>query len=132
TREALGWTHAPFEVPQDAYLAWDAKPNGHALEKAWDALFDAYAEVHPYEAGEFKRRVRGELPGAFDAAVDAYIAKCEEKAETIATRKASQNSIEALAPVLPELLGGSADLTGSNLTNWSGTQAVRFDSWGNH
>ena len=132
TREALGWTHAPFELPQDVYSAWDAKLNGHALEKAWDALFDAYAEVHPYEAGEYKRRMRGELPGAFDAAVDAYIAKCEEKAETIATRKASQNSIEALAPVLPEFLGGSADLTGSNLTNWSGSQAVRVDSWGNH
>ena len=132
TREALGWAHAPFELPQDVYEAWNAKATGHALERAWDALFDAYAEVHAYEAGEFKRRMRGELPGAFDAAVDAFIAKCEEKAETIATRKASQNTIEALAPVLPEFLGGSADLTGSNLTNWSGSKAVRADAWGNH
>lgn len=132
TREALGWAHAPFELPQDAYAAWDAKATGHALEKAWNALFDAYAEVHPYEAGEFTRRMRGELPGAFDAAVDAFIAKCEEKAETIATRKASQNTIEAFGPVLPEFLGGSADLTGSNLTNWSGSKAVRADAWGNH
>jgi transketolase len=93
TREALGWT-TPRSNPADVYAAWDAKPTA-TLEKAWDALFDAYAEVHPYEAGEFKRRMRGELPAAFDAAVDAYIAKCEEKAETIATRKASQNSIEA-------------------------------------
>ncbi|WP_176860875.1 transketolase [Cupriavidus sp. YR651] len=132
TREALGWAHAPFELPQDAYAAWDAKATGHALEKAWNALFDAYAEVHPYEAGEFTRRMRGELPGSFDAAVDAFIAKCEEKAETIATRKASQNTIEAFGPVLPEFLGGSADLTGSNLTNWSGSKAVRADAWGNH
>ncbi|WP_437340322.1 transketolase [Cupriavidus pauculus] len=132
TREALGWAHAPFELPEDVYAAWNAKTTGAALEKAWDALFDAYAELHPNEAGEFKRRMRGELPAAFDATVDAFIAKCEEKAETIATRKASQNTIEAFAPVLPEFLGGSADLTGSNLTNWSGTQPVRVDAWGNH
>jgi transketolase len=132
TREALGWAHAPFELPADVYGAWDAKDNGQALERAWNALFEAYAERHPYEAGEFQRRMRGELPGAFDAAVDAFIAKCEEKSETIATRKASQNTIEAFGPVLPEFLGGSADLTGSNLTNWSGSKAVRVDAWGNH
>ncbi len=132
TREALGWSHAPFELPEEVYAAWDAKANGAALEKAWAALFEGYSERYPYEAGEFERRMRGELPGAFDAAVQAYLAKCEEKAETIATRKASQNAIEALAPVLPELLGGSADLTGSNLTNWSGSKAVRVDAWGNH
>ncbi|NUA25838.1 transketolase [Cupriavidus basilensis] len=132
TREALGWAHAPFELPAEVYTAWDAKARGGSLEKAWNALFEAYAERFPYEAGEFQRRMRGELPGAFDAAVDAFLAKCEEKAETIATRKASQNTIEALAPVLPEFLGGSADLTGSNLTNWSGSKAVRGDAWGNH
>ncbi|MBY4897378.1 transketolase [Cupriavidus sp. AU9028] len=132
TREALGWSHEPFELPQEVYAAWDAKPNGGSLEKAWNALFEAYSERFPYEAGEFERRMRGDLPGAFDAAVEAYLAKCEEKAETIATRKASQNAIEAYAPVLPELLGGSADLTGSNLTNWSGSKAVRVDAWGNH
>ncbi|MFJ1252719.1 transketolase [Cupriavidus sp. CuC1] len=132
TREALGWAHAPFELPAEVYTAWDAKARGGSLEKAWNALFEAYAERFPYEAGEFQRRMRGELPGAFDAAVDAFLAKCEEKAETIATRKASQNTIEALAPVLPEFLGGSADLTGSNLTNWSGSKAVRGDAWGTH
>lgn len=132
TREALGWSHEPFMLPEEVYTAWDAKPNGGSLEKAWNALFEAYSERFPYEAGEFERRMRGDLPGAFDAAVEAYLAKCEEKAETIATRKASQNSIEAYAPVLPELLGGSADLTGSNLTNWSGSKAVRVDAWGNH
>lgn len=132
TREALGWSHEPFELPEEVYTAWDAKANGAALEKAWNALFEGYSERYPYEAGEFQRRMRGELPGAFDACVEAYLAKCEEKAETIATRKASQNAIEAYAPVLPELLGGSADLTGSNLTNWSGSKAVRVDAWGNH
>lgn len=132
TREALGWAHAPFELPDEVYAAWDGKARGGSLEKAWNALFEAYSERFPYEAGEFQRRMRGELPGAFDAAVDAFLAKCEEKAETIATRKASQNTIEAFAPVLPEFLGGSADLTGSNLTNWSGSKAVRTDAWGNH
>ena len=132
TREALGWVHAPFELPEAVYEAWNAKATGQALESAWNALFDAYAQVHPYEAGEFQRRMRGELPAAFDETVDAFIAKCEEKAETIATRKASQNTIEAFGPVLPEFLGGSADLTGSNLTNWSGSKAVRADAWGNH
>lgn len=132
TREALGWAHEPFELPAEVYSAWDAKANGQALEKAWNALFAAYAERFPYEAGEFQRRMRGELPGAFEAAVEAFIAKCEDKAETIASRKASQNTIEAFGPVLPEFLGGSADLTGSNLTNWSGSKAVRADAWGNH
>jgi len=132
TREALGWAHEPFELPAEVYSAWDAKANGQALEKVWDALFAAYAERFPYEAGEFQRRMRGELPGAFSAAAEAFLAKCEEKAETIASRKASQNTIEAFGPVLPEFLGGSADLTGSNLTNWSGSKAVRVDGWGNH
>lgn len=132
TREALGWAHGPFEIPQDVYDAWDARPQGAAVENAWNALFKSYSERYPDEAKDFTRRMRGELPDGFDAAVDAYIAKCEEKAETIASRKASQNTIEAFGPILPEFLGGSADLTGSNLTNWSGSKAVRADTWGNH
>ena len=132
TREALGWVHGPFEIPADVYAAWDARPQGAAVENAWNALFKSYHERYPAEAAEFTRRMKGELPGGFDAAVDAFLAKCEEKAETIASRKASQNTIEAFGPVLPEFLGGSADLTGSNLTNWSGSKAVRADAWGNH
>jgi transketolase len=117
-REALAWPHAPFEVPQAVYDAWDAKGQGQAVEKAWNALFDAYSERHPAEAEQFERRMRGELPASFEKAVEEFIEKCELKAETIATRKASQNTLEAYGPVLGELLGGSADLTGSNLTNW--------------
>ncbi len=131
-REALGWTHAPFELSNEVYAAWNARPQGEAVESAWNALFQSYSQRYPQEAAEFTRRMRGELPGGFDAAVDAFIARCEEKAETIASRKASQNAIEALGPVLPEFLGGSADLTGSNLTNWSGSKPVRVDAWGNH
>jgi transketolase len=132
TREALGWTHGPFEIPAHVYEAWDARPQGAAVESAWDALFKSYSERYPAEAAEFTRRMRGELPAGFDAAVEAFVGKCEEKAETIASRKASQNTIEAFGPALPEFLGGSADLTGSNLTNWSGSKAVRADAWGNH
>ena len=132
TREALGWTSAPFEIPADVYAAWDAKTQGQAREGEWDALFKAYDERYPQEAGELLRRMNGELPGNFNDAVDKYIAACMEKKETIATRKASQNAIQALAPVLPEFLGGSADLTGSNLTNWKECVAVRADQPGNH
>jgi transketolase len=132
TREALGWTAAPFEVPADVYAAWDAKAKGQSAEGEWDALFKAYTERYPQEAGEFVRRMKGELPGNFVATVDAYVAACVEKKETIATRKASQNAIQALAPVLPEFLGGSADLTGSNLTNWKESVAVRAGKPGNH
>jgi transketolase len=132
TREALGWTSAPFEIPADVYAAWDAKTQGQAREEEWDALFKAYDERYPQEAGELLRRMNGELPGNFNDAVDRYIASCMEKKETIATRKASQNAIQALAPVLPEFLGGSADLTGSNLTNWKECVAVRADQPGNH
>jgi transketolase len=132
TREAIGWPYAPFEVPADVYAAWDAKAQGQNLEAEWNALFKAYDERYPQEAGELLRRMKGELPGNLDAAVDAYIAACIEKKETIATRKASQNAIQALAPVLPEFLGGSADLTGSNLTNWKECVAVRAGKPGNH
>ncbi|MDP9108646.1 MAG: transketolase, partial [Pseudomonadota bacterium] len=131
-RAALGWTAAPFEIPAEVYAAWDAKVAGAARQSSWNALFDAYAERFPQLAGELVRRMRGELPGSFAATAQAYIAACVERRETIATRKASQNAIQALAPVLPEFLGGSADLTGSNLTNWKESIAVRHDQAGNH
>jgi transketolase len=131
-REALGWTSAPFEIPADVYAAWDAKAKGQSVEGEWETLFKAYSERYPQEAGELLRRMKGELPGNFVQSVDAYVATCVEKKETIATRKASQNAIQALAPVLPEFLGGSADLTGSNLTNWKESVAVRAGKPGNH
>jgi transketolase len=132
TREAIDWPYAPFEIPADVYAAWDAKKQGQALEGEWNALFKAYDERYPQQAGELLRRMKGELPGNLDAAAQAYIASCVEKKETIATRKASQNAIQALAQVLPEFLGGSADLTGSNLTNWKESVAVRSNQPGNH
>jgi transketolase len=132
TREAIGWPHAPFEIPADVYAAWNAKASGQKLEGEWDALFKAYSERYPQEAGELLRRMKGELPGKLNDVIDAYIKTCVEKKETIATRKASQNAIQALAQALPEFLGGSADLTGSNLTNWKECVAVRADKAGNH
>ncbi|WP_019141564.1 transketolase [Noviherbaspirillum massiliense] len=132
TREAILWGHVPFEIPADVYAAWDAKEAGKAREEEWKALFKAYDERYPHEAGEFLRRMKGELPGNFKETAKAYIASCADKMETIATRKASQNAIQALAQVLPEFLGGSADLTGSNLTNWKEAIALRADHPGNH
>jgi transketolase len=131
-REYIGWNHPPFEIPADVYAAWDKKKQGAAWEGEWQGKFDAYAKAHPDLAAEFTRRMAGDLPADWSAHVDAVLAKLNEKAETIATRKASQNSIEAFAPKLPELLGGSADLTGSNLTNWSGTKAVSRSGEGNY
>ena len=131
-RAAIGWSAAPFEIPAEVYAAWDAKAAGAARQSKWDAQFAAYSERFPHQAGELLRRMKGELPGNFDATVKNYIATCVEKKETIATRKASQNAIQAYAPVLPEFLGGSADLTGSNLTNWKESVAVRHDQAGNH
>jgi transketolase len=132
TRESIGWEYAPFDVPADVYAAWDAKEKGSALESEWNALLDAYSERYPQLATELTRRMKGELPGNFDQVVTEYIAACNDKKETIATRKASQNAIQAYAPTLPEFLGGSADLTGSNLTNWKECVAVRADQPGNH
>lgn len=132
SREAMGWTSAPFDIPADVYTAWDAKLKGSKSQAEWDALLSAYAAKFPKEASELTRRMTGELPGDFDKVVSAYIATCVEKKETIATRKASQNAIQAYAPSLPEFLGGSADLTGSNLTNWKECVAVRGDQAGNH
>ncbi|MDY0046216.1 MAG: transketolase [Thauera propionica] len=131
-RAHIGWTHAPFEIPADVYAAWDARTKGASLEGQWNAAFAAYRAAHPELAAEFERRMAGELPADWDAHVAAVLAKVVDKAETIATRKASQNSIEAYAPKLPELLGGSADLAGSNLTLWSGAKGVSKTSGGNY
>ncbi|HJU99146.1 MAG TPA: transketolase [Burkholderiaceae bacterium] len=131
-REYIGWDAAPFEVPADVYAAWDAKAAGAAREGAWNELFAAYGKQFPAEAAELSRRMAGELPAAFEGALAAAIASCVEKKENIATRKASQNAIQALAPSLPEFLGGSADLTGSNLTNWKECVALRSGQPGNH
>ena len=132
TRAAIDWSPAPFEIPADVYAAWDSKQKGAALQSDWSTKFNAYKEKYPAEAAELLRRMKGELPAQFDQAVAAMIAACVDKKETIATRKASQNAIQALAPVLPEFLGGSADLTGSNLTNWKECVAVRAGQPGNH
>ena len=131
TREALGWAHGPFEIPAEVYGDWDAKAAGEKREAAWNGKFAAYAKAYPELAAEFKRRMAGDLPKAFaQVAVDAAVA-AHSKAETVATRKASQIALEAFTAALPELLGGSADLTGSNLTNTSHTPALRFDAEGN-
>lgn len=117
TRAAIGWNHAPFEIPADVYAGWDAKAKGAAAEAAWNTKFAAYEAAFPAEAAEFLRRTAGDLPAHWQAATDAFITAVNDKAEGISTRKASQNAITALAIVLPEFLGGSADLTGSNLTS---------------
>ena len=131
-REYISWGHEPFLVPDDVTTAWAFKEQGAALETEWNSKFDAYAAAFPQEAAELKRRMNGELPGNFDATLKAAIAACVEKKETIATRKASQNAIQALSAILPEFLGGSADLTSSNLTNWKESVAVRSGKPGNH
>ncbi|MFM8466636.1 MAG: transketolase [Oxalobacteraceae bacterium] len=132
TRAAIDWPHPPFEIPAEVYSAWDAKQKGAALQADWTSTFKTYQQKYPTEAAELLRRMKGELPAHFDKAVSDLITACIEKKETIATRKASQNAIQALAQVLPEFLGGSADLTGSNLTNWKECVAVRVDHPGNH
>ena len=132
TRAAIGWHYPPFVIPPHVAKAWDAREQGAAAEGAWLAKFERYARAYPAEAREFERRLTGALPAGFQAHVVALMTKAKEKAETIATRKASQNAIEALAPLLPELVGGSADLAGSNLTLWSGSRAIARDSGGNY
>ncbi len=131
-RAYLNWDSAPFEIPADVYAAWDAKAAGHKFEADWNTTFSAYRAQHPKLASELVRRTSGELPGAFAGVLADAIASCVEKKENIATRKASQNAIQALAPTLPEFLGGSADLTGSNLTNWKECVALRSGKPGNH
>ncbi len=131
TREALGWPHAPFVIPKDVYAAWDAKDAGKAAEAAWNAQFAAYKAAFPELAKEFTRRMKGELPKAFhQVAVNAAV-EAHTKAETVASRKASQIALEHFTAALPELLGGSADLTGSNLTNTKSTPNLRVDLAGN-
>ena len=127
TREALGWNYPPFVIPKDIYTAWDAKAAGASAEKAWNAQFAAYTAAYPALAKELKRRMKGDLPKTFaQTAVDTVIA-ADAKKETVASRKASQLALEAFTAALPEMLGGSADLTGSNLTNTKATPALRFD-----
>jgi len=133
TRESLAWKHKPFEIPDDVYKGWDAKESGAAREAGWDMAFAAYRADHPELAAEFERRViKGQLPADFEAKAQAFIKESQEKGENIASRKASQNTIEAFAPALPELLGGSADLAGSNLTLWSGSKGLQDDAAGNY
>ncbi len=124
TRENLGWHHAPFVIPQDIYAGWDAKAKGAAAEKAWNDKFAAYRKTFPDLAAEFERRMKGELPKDWNAKADEFIKAVDAKAETIASRKASQNTLNGYGPVLPEFLGGSADLAGSNLTIWKGSKGV--------
>ena len=124
TRAALEWPYGPFEVPADIYTGWNKVDAGKALEADWNALLDAYATQYPEQAAELKRRASGELPTDFVAQADAYIAKVQAEGPVIASRKASQNAIEAFAPLLPELVGGSADLAHSNLTLWKASKSV--------
>ena len=132
TRAALGWEHAPFVIPQEVYDLWDAKEMGAATEQLWTLDFKAYQAAHPDLAKEFLRRTAGDLLESFQQTVKDLIQSTVDKAETIATRKASQNAIEGLSKAMPEFMGGSADLTGSNLTNWSTCIALRKNQWGNH
>jgi transketolase len=132
TRAAIGWNHPPFEIPEAVRAAWDARAAGAQAEGAWNEKFAAYGEKYPELAAEFRRRMAGELPGGWAAHCEKLLAQVVAKAETIATRKASQNAIEALGPLLPEFVGGSADLAGSNLTLWSGSRAIGRSEGGNY
>ncbi|EGQ9321041.1 transketolase [Vibrio cholerae] len=132
-REFLGWEHAPFEIPADIYAAWDAKQAGASKEAAWDEKFAAYAKAYPAEAAEYKRRVAGELPANWEAATSEIIANLQANPANIASRKASQNALEAFGKLLPEFMGGSADLAPSNLTMWSGSKSLTAeDASGNY
>jgi transketolase len=132
TRRHMGWNHPAFEIPADIYAGWDAKVKGQGLETLWNNKFAEYEKAYPAEAAEFERRMKGELPANWKAHVTEQLAAIDAKGETVATRKASQIAINALAPALPEFLGGSADLTGSNLTNWTGSHPVRHGNPGNY
>ncbi|WP_257276443.1 MULTISPECIES: transketolase [unclassified Endozoicomonas] len=133
TRERLGWEHPAFEIPSDIYSHWDAKETGTAKETVWNEKFAAYQSAHPELAAEFVRRQKGELPADFSAKADDFIKSCQAEGEKVASRKASQNTLNAFGPLLPELLGGSADLAGSNLTLWSGSKGVKpADATGNY
>ena len=125
TRKALNWDYAPFEIPAEYYAQWDAKAKGAAEEKSWQEKFAAYEKAYPELAAEFKRRIAGNLPANWAAESKAFIEKLQANPASIASRKASQNAIEAYAHILPEFLGGSADLASSNLTLWSGSKPIR-------
>ncbi|EIC9802132.1 transketolase [Vibrio cholerae] len=128
-REFLGWEHAPFEIPADIYAAWDAKQAGASKEAAWNEKFAAYAKAYPAEAAEYKRRVAGELPANWEAATSEIIANLQANPANIASRKASQNTLEAFGKLLPEFMGGSADLAPSNLTMWSGSKSLTAEDF---
>ncbi len=126
-RKTLGWTYPPFEIPEQYYAQWDATEAGQRAENEWQQLFVNYQADHPELAAEFQRRVAGQLPADFGVAADAYIAECQQQGDSIASRKASQNCLNSFGPLLPELLGGSADLAGSNLTLWQGANGISCD-----
>ena len=132
TRQALGWSAAPFEVPADVSSAWDARARGAAAQTQWQERFAAYRAAFPAQAAEFERRMQGELPANWAAGLAEALNTIAAKTDAIATRKASQNALDALAPLLPEFFGGSADLTGSNLTNFKGCITAKRDVRGNH
>ncbi|WP_333708968.1 transketolase [Tepidimonas ignava] len=132
TRAALDWPHPPFEVPADVYTAWDARGHGAAAEAAWQQRFDAYARAFPELAAEFQRRMRGELRADLVERLPTLLDAAAARTDAVATRKASQLALDALAPLIPEFFGGSADLTGSNLTNFKGCTIAGRDRWGNH
>jgi len=132
TRQAIGWPYPPFQVPANVYQRWDARETGKRAERRWNRLFAAYEKQYPAEAAEFRRRTAGALPADFESRLDSFLKETTEKAETIATRKASQNALEVLVPAMPELLGGSADLTGSNLTMAKASRAVGREGGGNY
>lgn len=133
TRERLGWNHPAFEIPESIYAGWDAKEKGAALEQTWNTSFSDYQKAYPELAAEFERRLAGQLPENFAEAAQSYIDQCQSEGATIASRKASQNSLNQFGPLLPEILGGSADLAGSNLTLWQGCKGVsKDDASGNY
>ncbi|MEM9254368.1 MAG: transketolase [Pseudomonadota bacterium] len=133
TREAIGWHHEPFVIPDAVYAGWDAREAGAAREQAWNDAMGAYESAHPELAAELRRRLAGDLPEGFAAHADEYIASCQADAAEVASRKASQNCLEAYGPMLPELIGGSADLAGSNNTIWSGSKGITAeDATGNY
>jgi len=123
-REVLGWHHPPFHIPPEIRAAWDARERGAAAERAWRDRFEAYRAAYPELAAELQRRVNGELPEGFEHVAREFVQSCQQKGESIASRKASQNTLEVFGPVLPELVGGSADLAGSNLTLWKGSRGI--------
>ena len=131
-REALGWAHAPFVIPEAIRAAWSARARGAAFEQAWSERFAAYRSTYPQLAAEFSRRMGGDLPARWNETAKAVVSAAAAKAESVATRKASQQTLEAIAPILPELLGGSADLTGSVFTNWSGSKPIGRQHPGNY